>query len=50
MGYVTAHWEELGHIPPQGIPHTDGVLTAEGNGWYVGVLPTVGGESGGGPT
>ena len=38
MGYVPSHWEEIGRIPPQGSPHTDGESTAEGTGWDIDVL------------
>ena len=37
--YFTAHWEDLGHILPQGGPHTDGESTAEVTGCYMGVTP-----------
>ena len=32
VGYVPAHWEDLGRLPPQGGPQTDGVATVEGTG------------------
>ena len=50
MVCVTAHWEDLGQLPPQGGPHTDGASTAEVTGWYVGAPSTGGSEGGGSPT
>ena len=40
VGYVTAHWEDLGWLPPQDGPHTDRAATMEGTGWGV-VIPTL---------
>ena len=50
VGYVTAHWEDLGRIPPQGGPYNDEASTADGTGCYVGLLRTVGGDVIGGHT
>ena len=41
--YFTAHWENLGQIPPQGGSQTDEASTTEGTGLYVGVNPAGGG-------
>ena len=46
MGYVPMHWEELGRIPPQSGPKTDGRATSEENGWDVGISPAGGGDGG----
>ena len=50
VSYVTAHWEYLGQIPPQGGTYTDGESTTEGAVWYVRLTPNVWGEGGGAPT
>ena len=50
VGYVTVHWEDIGRIPLQGGPHTDGAEITEGTGWDVGVPPSGRGDCGGGPT
>ena len=49
VGYVTAHWEDLGWLPPQGGPHTDRAATMEGTGWGV-VIPHAGRDDIGGRT
>ena len=48
VGYVPAHWEDLGQLPPQGGPQIDKAENAEGSGWELGVHPTVGGYGVGG--
>ena len=47
VGYVPTHWEDLGRLPPQGGPQTDGAATTDGNGWYMGVPFADGGDGGG---
>ena len=49
IGYVSAHWEYLGWIPPQGEPQNDMAKTVEMTGLNLGVPPTSGGDFGGGP-
>ena len=39
VGYVPAHLEYLGRLPPQGEPHNDRAKNMGGTGWDVGVLP-----------
>ena len=48
--YFTAHWEDLGRLPPQGCLQTVGGSTAEVTAWYVGVPPAGRGEGRGVPT
>ena len=47
MGDDTAHWEDVGKIPAQGVPQSDRTATLEGEVWEVDVSIT-GGISGGG--
>ena len=39
MGPDAAHEEDVGRIPPQGGLQPDGVATAEGAGWRLGLPP-----------
>ena len=48
MGYVPAHWQYLGCIPPHGGLQTDGEATTEKTGWDVCVTPDGGYDCGGG--
>ena len=41
MGYVPAHWQYLGCIPPHGGLQTDGEATTEKTGWDVVASPSV---------
>ena len=49
MGYVPAHWEEFGRIPPQCGHQNYGSATTEGNIWDVGITLSGGGDFRGGP-
>ena len=49
VGYVPAHWEDLGRIPPKVGSKTDGTATVEMNGQGVGAPPSGRGDGGSGP-
>ena len=49
VGCVSAHWEYLGQIPPQGVQHTYRTAIVEGAVWDVCVPYTGGGDDRGGP-
>ena len=46
MGYVPVHLEDLGWIPPKGVPKIDVVATAEVPRWDGGVPPAGEGDVG----
>ena len=48
MGPDAAHEEDVGRIPPQGGLQPDGVATAEGAGWRLGLPPPPAGVCDGG--
>ena len=50
MGYVPAHWEDYGRLPPKGGLQVDRAAAKEEEVWYVGLPPTDGGDGGGGTT
>ena len=49
VGYLPAHWEDLGRLPPKGGLYTYRTETVERTVWYVGVTSTIGGNGGGRP-